>query len=67
MLEKSGEGLRDNASIPFALAGIDSFRAALTSFRASLDGRGIGGAHEDSVGDVLSSLDVVLEALVSSP
>jgi hypothetical protein len=63
MLEKIGEGLRDGASIPFALAGIDSVRAALGSFRALLDERGIGGAYEDSVGDVLSSLDFVLERL----
>src|SRR5438094_1968412 len=65
MLEKIGEGLRDNASVPFALGGVDSVRAALTALRASLEERGIGGAYEDSVGDVLSALDFVLERLSS--
>lgn len=63
MLEKIGEGLRDEASIPFALAGVESVRDTLRAFRASLDERGVAGAYADSVGRVLSELEFVLERL----
>lgn len=63
MVEKIGDGLREGASIPFAIAGIESIRAEVAAFRASVDERGIGAAYEDSLGDLLASIDFVLERL----
>jgi hypothetical protein len=37
----------------------------VTASEPSLDARGIGGAYEDSVGDVLSGLDFVFARLSS--
>lgn len=61
--EKIGEGLREPASKPLALGGIDSIRAAVTKFRAAIEERGLTEAYKDSVGETETEIEFALDRI----
>lgn len=64
-IEKITEGLRDASSIPFALFGIDSIRAAVKRFREMIDERELTVAYGDSVGETTAEVDFALGRIES--